>query len=549
MMPRGLAQKLIVSLTVIVLIVGVIAGAISIKAQEQHLLDAMILGADQLSRGITSATWHAMLLDNRSGAYEVMQTVAEKQGVERIRIFNREGHVMYSTLRGDPEKRVDKAQPVCTICHTNDKTHIALNAQSRTLVTERPDKGRNLTIVTPIYNEPSCSQASCHAHPANLKVLGVLDVTLDLAEVDREVWKAELRTAAVYAVQILLISLFIVLFTRRFLAQPIASLIAATKKVSEMNLEQPIAIPHNSEDLDNLAQSFDIMRERLRQALSELNEFTQTLETKVEERTEQLKSAHQKLLQSDRLVSLGQLSASVAHEINNPVAGVLNLSMLMQRILKDDGIPPERIPEFRKYLSQVSSETTRVGRIVSDLLSFSRRSKPHRAEADINKIVKSTVSLISHKLKLANVELDLDLDESLPLVSCDSSQIQQVVLNLVLNAAEAMQNNSGGVMTVRTRKAPKDDAITLAVRDTGEGIPPENLRRIFDPFFTTKPEGKGVGLGLAVLYGIVEAHGGEVVARSKVGEGTTFTVTLPLTPPETTDVVLPSGAVEAGRKA
>ena len=149
-----------------------------------------------------------------------------------------------------------------------------------------------------------------------------------------------------------------------------------------MELDKPIDIIHTSEELDDLARSFNVMRERLQAAMAEINQFTQHLETKVEQRTEQLKAAHQKLLQSDRLASLGQLSASVAHEINNPLSGVLNLSMLMQRLLTDDGIPPGRLQDFRKYLSQVVNETTRVGRIVSDLLAFSRRSKPQRVEAE-----------------------------------------------------------------------------------------------------------------------------------------------------------------------
>jgi two-component system, NtrC family, sensor kinase len=249
---------------------------------------------------------------------------------------------------------------------------------------------------------------------------------------------------------------------------------------------------------------------------------------KVEERTAQLKAAQTKLMQSDRLASLGQLSASVAHEINNPVSGVLNLSMLMQRILKDDGIPKERIPEFRKYLGQVIGETTRVGRIVSDLLAFSRRSKPQRSLADLNKIIRSTLSLVAHKMKLANVELVTHFQEDLPLIPCDSSQIQQVALNLVMNATEAMHLKGSGRVEITTLMTPGKDAVLLAVTDNGEGIRPENLAKIFDPFFTTKPEGKGVGLGLAVLYGIVEAHGGEVDVRSEVGQGTIITVKLPL---------------------
>jgi len=285
--------------------------------------------------------------------------------------------------------------------------------------------------------------------------------------------------------------------------------------------------------LDELAHSFDTMRERLREALGEINQFTLKLESKVEERTQQLKAAQKKLVQSDRLASLGQLSASVAHEINNPISGVLNLGMLMQRMLKEDGVPRERLPEFRKYLAQMVTETGRVGRIVSDLLAFSRRGKPQRAPADLNKIVRMTLSLVQHKLKLSNVGVETTLREDLPPVACDPSQIQQVVLNLVLNASEATQckgvDKHPGNVIIET--SYEDGMALLTVADNGEGIPPENLARIFDPFFTTKSEGKGVGLGLAVSYGIIQAHGGDIEVKTKPGEGATFIVSLPLEQP------------------
>jgi C4-dicarboxylate-specific signal transduction histidine kinase len=268
------------------------------------------------------------------------------------------------------------------------------------------------------------------------------------------------------------------------------------------------------------------MRDRLRTALGEINQFTQNLESKVEERTQQLKAAQKKLVQTDRLASLGQLSASVAHEINNPVSGVLNLSMLLQRMLKDDGVPPERLEEFRKYLSQIVNETGRVGRIVSDLLAFSRRSKPQRAPADLNRIVRTTLSLVQHKMKLNNVEVESRLAEDLPQAACDPSQIQQVVLNLLLNAAEATQGRSERRVEIVTQAAPGE--VRMTVSDNGEGIPQENLAKIFDPFFTTKSEGKGVGLGLAVSYGIIQAHGGDIEVRSQTGKGSTFVVSLPL---------------------
>jgi two-component system NtrC family sensor kinase len=391
-------------------------------------------------------------------------------------------------------------------------------------------------MATPIYNEPACSQAACHAHPANLKVLGVLEVGLRLDALQQEEDSMTAYLVIRTTTTIVLTAIFIIFFVRRFVTVPIGELITGTEHVSEMALDRPISIRHGSVEMDALVHSFNVMRERLQGAMGEINEFTQSLERKVAERTQQLKSAQQKLLHADRLASLGQLAASVAHEINNPISGVLNLSMLMQRILKDDGIPPERLGDFRRYLGQVSNETTRVGRIVSDLLAFSRRSKPQRTSADLNKIIRTTVTLASHKLKLSEAKAELRLAEDLPLVNCDASQIQQVVLNLVMNAGEAIQAKGGGTVRITTRMAPEGGAVELIVADNGEGIPPQNLEKIFDPFFTSKPEGKGVGLGLAVLYGIVKAHDGEVDVESEPGHGATFTVTLPLNteakPPE-----------------
>jgi len=525
--PKRLAHKLILSLTIIVVVVEGIAGFINVQTQERQILDAMILGADQLSKSVTSATWQAMLSDNRSAAYEVMRTIALKQGIERVRIFNKSGLVMFSTSQ-DSGAQVDKSTQPCALCHSNMAPRVVVETPSRARIVGERGGERQLIMVTPIYNEPACAQAACHAHPTDLRVLGVLDIALDLSPVDREVRETQMRTIAVTGITIVLIALFINFFTRYFVSKPISKLVEGTRAVSAMQLDRPIDID-TSEELGELSRSFNVMRVRLMQAMDERDQFAQGLESKVEERTEQLKAAHRKLLQTDRLASLGQLSASMAHEINNPLSGVLNLSMLMQRILRDDGIPQGRVPEFRNYLSQVITETSRVGKIVSDLLSFSRQSKLQRTPTDLNSIIRATVSLVSHKLESGNVRVELPLQESLPLLRCDKSQMQQVVMNLLMNGAEATHAKGGGVVSITTRTMADGARVMLEVKDNGEGIPPANLVKIFDPFFTTKPEGKGVGLGLAVVYGIIESHGGDVEVKSTVGVGTTFTVTLPVT--------------------
>jgi two-component system NtrC family sensor kinase len=393
---------------------------------------------------------------------------------------------MFST-KPEEAQQVEKSDEPCSPCHSTLHPLAKVDIPSRARIFRNPDESRRLTMITPIYNEPSCSQGACHAHPTQTKVLGVLEVALDLDRVDKELANVRNRVFAVTGFEILLIALFIIFFTRNFVDIPIRKLIEGTRAVSAMQLDKPIDVKA-SQELSELARSFNTMRERLKQSIDENDQFTQSLETKVEQRTAQLKAAHQKLLQSDRLASLGQLSASVAHEINNPLSGVLNLSMLMQRILKDDGIPATRIEEFRRYLSQV----------------------------------------------VMNVEIDLHLENDLPKFRGDASQMQQVVINLVMNGAEATLSKGHGKVAITTTSNKKDNTIVLEVKDSGDGIAQENLSKIFDPFFTTKGEGKGVGLGLAVVYGIVEAHRGEIEVRSSPGEGTTFVVTLPLSNEEET---------------
>jgi two-component system NtrC family sensor kinase len=527
-MSRRLDFKLILSLTILIVAISSISGYLNFRMQKERLVEAMILGADQLSRSITSATWHAMLDDDRKAAYESMRVIADKHGVDRIRMFNREGKLVFST---DVHEKLDLASPssdVCMSCHGATPVLARPPVDLRVRYATSPGGIKTLNIMTPIRNEPSCSNASCHAHLANTKVLGVLDVALSLDPVQQQTRAVTLQTILSIVIVVIIGAGFVILFTRRFVATPIREVIAGTKALSAMQLDRPIQIRRSSQELDELVDSFNRMRERLKIAVDDLNEMQQTLESKVVERTEQLRAAHRKLLQADRLASLGQLAASVAHEINNPISGVLNLSILLERLMANGEFPPGREAEFRKYLSQISAETARVGRTVTDLLAFSRRSKPQRVPGDLNKLVRSTLRLVGHKLKLMNSETALELQEDLPLVECDPSQIQQVILNLILNGAQATQPKGGGQLTICTRLLPDRENVELCVRDTGEGIAPENLSKIFDPFFTTKPEGKGVGLGLAVLYGIVKAHDGEIEVASQRNEGASFSVTLPL---------------------
>jgi two-component system NtrC family sensor kinase len=542
-MSRRLDLRLSLWLT---LLVFAISGAflfVNVRLREQELQGYLVRSADQLSRSIASATWHAMLADRRRDAYEVMDLIATRQGVDRIRIYNKEGRVTFSTDSSDI-RGVTKQDEACHLCHAVAQPLVRLPVPSRYRIDRGADGRRRLAMVTPIYNERSCSTAACHAHPETQNVLGVLDVSLDMNPIEADLAAMKNRQFMLAAAAALLITSVILYFTHRFVRRPIRRLVEATKRVSEMRLDDPI-VATSRDEIGQLTLSFEEMRRRLRDSVGALNDLAENLETRVQERTEQLRSTQQKLIQSDRLASQGQLSASVAHEINNPIAGILNLSMLMRRMLRQDGVPPERLEEFRGFLESVIAETARVGRIVSDLLAFSRRSSPQRAPADLNEIVQRTLSLMDHKLQLAGVGVESSLADGLPEVSCDASQIQQVVLNLISNAAEAAPK--GTIVSVRTRVAETRDALLLEVSDSGPGMAPEVLDRIFDPFFTTKEEGKGTGLGLTVSYGIVTAHGGDIEVRSRVGRGSTFTVRLPLVSAGRKPEPVGSGSAGSGR--
>ncbi|MCU0587793.1 MAG: ATP-binding protein [Syntrophobacteraceae bacterium] len=233
-----------------------------------------------------------------------------------------------------------------------------------------------------------------------------------------------------------------------------------------------------------------------------------------------------KYLHQDKMVSLGKLAASVVHEINNPLAGVLNYIRLMSKLLGRNVPSPEEIQKFRKYLDIMGSEVQRSSEIVSNLLAFSRKSKLEFSEVDVNGVLEKSIMLSSHKLMMSNIQIQKHLSPAAPKVLGDFNQLQQCVLNLVFNAADAMPD--GGSITVESIRNPGSRMVEIKVADTGRGISRENLPKIFDPFFSTKQEGKGLGLGLSVVYGIIDRHKGAITAESEPGQGTVFSIQLPV---------------------
>ena len=263
----------------------------------------------------------------------------------------------------------------------------------------------------------------------------------------------------------------------------------------------------------------------------EEEENRKRLEQMVEERTRELQDTHAKLLHQDKMASLGKLSASVVHEINNPIAGILNLVLLMKRIMKEEGrVGAKGEGAFDRYLTLMEAETRRISRIVSNLLTFSRQSKMELGNLDINRLIDRTLLLNDNLLKIHSVKVNTRLDPGLPSVIGSADQLQQVFMNMISNAAEAMEGQRGGLLTVRTCCSDEEDAVVISFADNGVGISPEFKDKLFEPFYTTKKKGKGVGLGLSVVYGIIKAHNGSILVDNQPGGGAIFTIRLPLSP-------------------
>ena len=305
-------------------------------------------------------------------------------------------------------------------------------------------------------------------------------------------------------------------YIARNITRPLAAMVEATDKIARGDLEHRV----NAEGRDEiglLAQSFNRMTEDLHAAREDLTQWGRTLERRVEDRTQQLRQTRDQLIRSEKLASLGQMAAGVAHEINNPLTSILLNTHLLLEHHGEAG-------EERESLTLIAEEAARCAKIVSGLLDFARQTPAQETPADVNDIIDRTVQLHEMQASVRNIRIEKQLDRSLPAVDLDKNKIQQVFSNLTMNAREAMPE--GGTLTITSRLSRDGEFLEIAFSDTGVGIREENLPKLFDPFFTTKSF--GTGLGLAVSYGIILQRGGTIEVQSEVGRGSVFTVRIPL---------------------
>lgn len=308
----------------------------------------------------------------------------------------------------------------------------------------------------------------------------------------------------------------ILYFVTSTIIHPLQDMIFATNKIAQGNLNQKVEINFRDE-IGELAQSFNQMTENLKMANEKLIHWGKTLEEKVEERTKELREMQDYLIQSEKLASLGKISAGVAHEINNPLTSILiNAHLMLEKT--------EKKHPFHEYLNLIADETSRCTNIVKGLLEFSRQDPPQKVYSDVNEIINRTLQLLENQASFQNIRIIKKLNENLPRIKLDKNKINQVFWNLMINSSEAMPKD--GTLTIVSQFSADENYIEIDFIDTGVGIPKEAINKLFDPFYTTKSN--GIGLGLAISYGIIEQHQGKIEVKSEPGQGSVFTISLPV---------------------
>ncbi len=530
MLPKTLKFKVGVYLGVALTVMLLLFSLLVIRHQREELLGAAVTQLTQLSEVVIRSTRFAMLQNQPFYVHKIIEDVGTQKGSDRIRIFSKEGRIIDSTYAPEIGLALDSRAEGCLSCHQTDKPRERIGDNDRARIFTAADGRRMLGTMQVIRNEPSCQDGGCHVHPAQQSVLGVVDIVYSLDDIDRGVRESAMRIAALALVFVVVAMLGVSVFVHRVVYKPLRDLENGAQRLASGNLEQPIPV-RSSDEFGQVAGSFNSMMEALGKSHDELRDAARTLEQKVDERTRQLRAAQAEGVQREKLAAVGLLASGIAHELNNPLTGVLTFSSLIR-----DKMPPGSTEA--EDMDLVIRETKRCATIIRRLLDFARQKPPERSFVDVNTLVSDVARFIERSARLSDTTITMDLDTRLPQLWVDANQMKQVVMNMLVNAQHATEG--GGTIAIRTRRAAQPivpepgaapiDMVEIAIEDTGCGIPEKDLQRIFDPFFTSKEVGKGTGLGLSVSHGIVKAHGGVIRVESVVGEGSTFHVYLPIDP-------------------
>jgi two-component system NtrC family sensor kinase len=523
--------RVVFIITILSVILFISFGTIFRAINKKYLNTVIQQNGNNIGSIVEGALYHSMLTNDWSALQNTIDIINTLPGIEDVNMYDANDNLVYSPFSTDS---ISYNNPNCKDCHGNinsmfprkTKSFRIVNLDSECEMSKKDYDFRLLLIRSPILNEKSCYTSSCHAHQESDEVLGSFVIRIPLEDLDRSVQKSTTNFFLLAALTTSLLVAFLMFFTRRQIKNPLNAIITASEAVSKGDKSTRLEIKSNQlNDINMVSNAFNDMLDNLQSATNELQNWSKQLEYKVQKKTEELSEMQHELIHVERIASLGKLSSSVAHEINNPLSGVLTYTKLVQKQLRkielDDA---EKLPML-KYLRVIEEETKRCGDIVKGLLDFSRKDQVDFKINHLHKILKEAYTLVEHQMKMVNISFFTDFSASWDLVHCSENQIKQACIAILLNASEAVFEN--GEIVMRTSN-PDEDNIRLEMTDNGVGISPEDIPHIFEPFFSAKEKANGIGLGLAIVHGIVQNHGGKVEVESELGKGTTISIILPV---------------------
>ncbi|MCK9425951.1 MAG: HAMP domain-containing histidine kinase [Ignavibacteriaceae bacterium] len=516
-----LSVRLIISISCILFSILSVFTYIIINNLDKYLTETRFESAHNISDLIKKSTRYSMLLNRREDVHQIIKTLRTEIGVEEIRIYNKQGLIIFSTNPAEILKKVNLTAEACIVCHNSSVPLQSLTNQNKTRIYKNSENKRVLGLINPIQNEPDCSNADCHAHSPRVRILGVLDVVVSLEQLDSIIQNSTREVILTAVLIIVVISFFSGLFITFLVNKPIKKLAKGIEQIGNGNLDYKIEV-NSKNELGQMARRFNEMSTKLEEAYKEIKKWSETLNDKVIEKTEELKNIYNQVNQIEKLASLGKLSATVAHELNNPLAGILTYSKLITKKLQASQRDSEHA-KLIEYLELISHESARCGKIVKDLLIFSHGERDEFARENLVKIIDKSVTVIKHHLEIHGITLIKDYSEIPNDIYCNAHKIQQAVMSLLINSIEAMPH--GGKITVNLSHEKKN--VIIRIIDEGTGIADKDLPHIFEPFYSTKEASNGTGLGLAVAYGVITNHKGQIEVEKTSYQGTTFKVVLP----------------------
>ena len=508
----SLAAKLIIAISGLMLAAGAAMGAMFYKYEEDITL-RNLSGHARFAAGLVLKSLRRNMLE--ANPREIRDSIAEftRAGdIREIIIYAPDGRVSYSA--GDALEGTS-GTPGTSVLSVLRSGEPMLSMQ------RTPEGNRLLSLYVPIPAEPSCLNAACHFHPTGQEMLGVLKTRISSEHIEGTSRQIMLVTLGTGLFLIIIISFSMFVINYMLVTRPIATIEKGMRRLAEGRFGEPIRLGTNDE-MGRLARNFNTMAHDIQRYKDKLENWARELEAEVEKKAAEIKDAQDQLVNAEKLASLGRLAAGVAHEINNPLTGIVTFAHLMLERC------PEEMPQDREDLSMIIEQADRCTKIVKGLLGFSRKGASEKIHCNINGLAESAYSMVRNQAAFQDIQVVMRFADRMPHINADPNQIQQVILNLFTNAADAM--NGIGQITIETGTVTEDgnDYVEMHFTDTGPGILPEHIDKILEPFFTTKAVGKGTGLGLPVSYGIIKRHGGELFVKSKTGRGTTFTIRLPV---------------------